>query len=246
MSVDRAGDRLVSAPRLVLVDHRRTLAVVTQASHQVLDANPAGRCKRVPGVTQVVKMHVSQSGRLGRTPPATCPVEVATPERRTLWTREHERGGLWPDKDGQVLTERGNDRFGNTDYPASSTGLHWTKRDLAARRPGIRKGDPDPDQPRLQVDIGSCQCRHLPPPQAGKGGEQHQGAEPAVVVAVRLPGIRHLPESPFSLRPRPVTPPAPFALRRYGRTGADNHHLGGAGHCRQDDGPPDQPDQTPG
>jgi hypothetical protein len=58
MSIDRARDRLVSAPRLVLVNHRRTLAVVTQASHQVLDASPAGRCKRVPGVTQVVEMHV--------------------------------------------------------------------------------------------------------------------------------------------------------------------------------------------
>ena len=103
-----------------------------------------------------------------------------------------------------MLTERGNDHLGNTNCPASSPGFQWTKRDLAARRPSIREGSPDPDQPLLQADIGSCQCRHLPPPQAGKGGEQHQDAEPTVVVAVRLATIRHLPQSTFSLSPRPV------------------------------------------
>ena len=67
MSVDRARDCLVSAPRLVLVDHRGTLAVVTHASHQVLDASPAGRCKRVPGVTQVVaRRRCAAPGRASR------------------------------------------------------------------------------------------------------------------------------------------------------------------------------------
>ena len=176
MSVNRARDRFVSSPCLVLVDHRCTLAVVTHASHQVLDASPAGRRKRVPGMTQVVEMHVPQSGRLGRVLPAAHPVEVASPQRRTLRTRKHKRGRLWPDKDGQVLTERGNDHLRNTNRSASSPGLQWAKRDLAARRPPIREGSPDPDQPLVQADIRSCQCSHLAPPQTGKGGEQSQRA----------------------------------------------------------------------
>jgi hypothetical protein len=59
VDVDRICDPLVSSPGLVLVNHRRTLTVVTQASHQVLDASPAGRCERVPGVTQVMVRPIS-------------------------------------------------------------------------------------------------------------------------------------------------------------------------------------------
>ena len=42
--VDRAGDRLVRAARLVLVDHRGSLAVVAHPRHQVLAIALAPNC----------------------------------------------------------------------------------------------------------------------------------------------------------------------------------------------------------
>jgi hypothetical protein len=50
MRVDRARDRPVSVTGFVLVDHRRALAVMSHAGHQVPDANPAGSSETVAGM----------------------------------------------------------------------------------------------------------------------------------------------------------------------------------------------------
>jgi hypothetical protein len=55
VGVDRAGDRLVRAARLVLVDHGRALAVVAHPRHQILDPRPAGG-ERVPGVPEIMNV----------------------------------------------------------------------------------------------------------------------------------------------------------------------------------------------
>ena len=55
MSVDRARDRPVSPAGLVLVDHCRALAVVTNPGHQVLDADPGEGGEGVPDVAQIME-----------------------------------------------------------------------------------------------------------------------------------------------------------------------------------------------
>jgi hypothetical protein len=52
--VDRAGNRLISAARLVLVDHRGPLRVVAHSRHQVLESGLALGCELVTRVAQVM------------------------------------------------------------------------------------------------------------------------------------------------------------------------------------------------
>jgi hypothetical protein len=55
MGVDGPGDGPVSAPHLVQVDHRRALAVMPHAGHQILDARAAGCRQRIAGVAKIVE-----------------------------------------------------------------------------------------------------------------------------------------------------------------------------------------------
>lgn len=56
MGVDRARYDLVSPSRLVLVDDRCTLAVVTHPGHQIPETGAADRSEVVPGVPEIVKV----------------------------------------------------------------------------------------------------------------------------------------------------------------------------------------------
>lgn len=60
--VDRVGDGLVRALGLVLVDHRRPLAVVTHPGRQVPEPGAAPR-RDVSGVAKIVEMQASHAER---------------------------------------------------------------------------------------------------------------------------------------------------------------------------------------
>src|SRR6266851_7331391 len=62
--VDGVGDRLVRAARLMLVDHGRSLAVVTHPRHEIPQARATGRRERVAGMAQIVKMQALGTDRL--------------------------------------------------------------------------------------------------------------------------------------------------------------------------------------
>ena len=57
--VDSAGDCLVRAPRLVLVDQRGPLAVVAHAGHQILDPRAASSGEGVAGMPQVMDVQAA-------------------------------------------------------------------------------------------------------------------------------------------------------------------------------------------
>ena len=66
------------------------------------------------------------------------------------------------------------DQLGYRHDAHTGLGLRRPEREPAAvalvQLPG------NPDGPGLGVDVGTPQRRQLAPPQAGEGGEQHQGA----------------------------------------------------------------------
>jgi phospholipase C len=87
VGVDRARDNLVGPSRLVLVDDRSSLAVVTHPGHQIPEAGTAGRREVVPGVPEIVKVQAfgaepEMFGRYG----VRVPVIVVSPwiESRTV------------------------------------------------------------------------------------------------------------------------------------------------------------------
>ena len=88
VGVDRAGDRLVRAARLVLVDHGRALAVVAHPRHQVPQARAAGRRERVARMPQIMKMQALGADRPHRVRPGRHLVEVAPPQRAAHRPRE--------------------------------------------------------------------------------------------------------------------------------------------------------------
>ena len=61
MGVDGVGDPLVSATRLVLVDHRGPLAVMPHPCHQVLETCSAVGGELVSGMAQVVEVQARQA-----------------------------------------------------------------------------------------------------------------------------------------------------------------------------------------
>lgn len=58
--VDRARDRLIRATCFVQMDHRRSLAVVTHARHQILDPGAARRGEGVAGVPKIMNVQTEQ------------------------------------------------------------------------------------------------------------------------------------------------------------------------------------------
>jgi hypothetical protein len=56
VEIDGACDRFVRAARLVLVDHRRPLAVVPHPRHQILDPRTGRRGESVPRVPKIMKV----------------------------------------------------------------------------------------------------------------------------------------------------------------------------------------------
>ena len=60
MRVDRVRDRLVRAARLMLVDQRRALAVVTHPRHQVSQVRAAGRGELVSCVPEIKEVLASR------------------------------------------------------------------------------------------------------------------------------------------------------------------------------------------
>ena len=65
--VDRIRDRLISAPGLVLVDHRGPVAVAPHPGHQVPE--PGAAFGMVPGVAEVAEVQARQADRLDRVRP---------------------------------------------------------------------------------------------------------------------------------------------------------------------------------
>ena len=82
------SDPTIPVVRSVLVDHRRTLAVVPHPGHEIPELGAAGRSERVACMAQIVKMQAFGVNRLHRLRPGRHLVEVAPPERAALDARE--------------------------------------------------------------------------------------------------------------------------------------------------------------
>jgi hypothetical protein len=108
VGVDRARDDLVGPSRLVLVDDRSSLAVVTHPGHQIPEASTAGRSEVVPGVPEIVKVQAFGADRPDGPGPSRHLVEVAAPQRPAFEAGEDERVGLRAGKQRQVLTDGGD------------------------------------------------------------------------------------------------------------------------------------------
>jgi len=79
VSVDRIGDGRIGATRLVLVDDRGTLAVVTHPRHQVFESHAAPGRPRVPRVPEIMKLQAFRADRPHSVRPGRLPVEVPAP-----------------------------------------------------------------------------------------------------------------------------------------------------------------------
>jgi hypothetical protein len=110
VGVDRARYDLVSPPRLVLVDDRSALAVMTHPGHQIPETGAAGRSEVVPGVPEIVKVQAFGTYCPDFLGPSRHLVEVAAPQRPALEAGEDERFGLRAGKQRQVLVHGGDDR----------------------------------------------------------------------------------------------------------------------------------------
>ena len=143
MRVDGVRDRRVSAPGLVLVDHRGPFAVMPHPGHQVPEPGTALRRELISSVPEVVEMQPRHADRRDSARPRGHLVEVATPQRTTLDAREDERAGLVLDEGGEMSAQGRDDRIRNADdaatgacgtagsVPAAASGLG---RPAAARR----------------------------------------------------------------------------------------------------------------
>jgi hypothetical protein len=56
VDLDPAGNGRIGTPRLMLVDHRRTLAVVAIQAIRSLSPAPVAAARRVSGVSEIVQM----------------------------------------------------------------------------------------------------------------------------------------------------------------------------------------------
>ncbi len=98
-----------------------------------------------------------------------------------------------------MVLKHGDDRVGDADDAATGLGLGRAEEHFAGR--SLHVGGPDSDCSPVQVDVAAPERRRFAPAQAGEGGEEHQGVEPAVMGAVGATLTGHHPQRPLGLGP---------------------------------------------
>jgi len=88
--VNGAGDGLVCTKRLVLVDERGPLTVVTHPHHAIPKTHAAPGREVIARMPQVVEMQAFSSYRSHGIRPSGLAVEVSTPQRPAFRSGEHE------------------------------------------------------------------------------------------------------------------------------------------------------------
>jgi hypothetical protein len=121
---DRGSDHLVGAERLVLVDERSALAVVTHPRHEVAQAHAVSGRAVVPRMPQVVEVQPLSADRSSGMRPSSLAVEVAATQGCALRPGKTSAVESWPTKRDRCSARSGRIAVGipTTRLPGADLG----------------------------------------------------------------------------------------------------------------------------